>query len=67
MMSVAGLLEHLPGVDVGAVLGARRPSVNRVVSELQVRRLIGVGYRLITGLDATALLAQARQSTERPN
>ncbi len=51
---------------VAALLGARRPSVNKVVSGLQRRRLIDVGYRWITMLDATALLAQAPRSTERP-
>lgn len=48
---------------VAALLGARRPSLNKVVSELRRRRLIDVGYRSITVLDATAQLSQARRST----
>jgi len=52
---------------VAALLGARRPSVNKVISDLQRRGLIDVGYRSIKMLDATALLAQARRSAERPS
>lgn len=52
---------------VAAFVGTRRPSVNKVVSELQRRRIIDVGYGSIPVLDATALLVQARRFTERPS
>ena len=48
---------------VAALLGARRPSVNKVVSDLQRRGFIDVGYRSIKVIDAAALVAQAGRST----
>ena len=48
---------------VAALLGARRPSVNKVVSDLHRRGLIDVGYRSITVIDAAALFAQAGRET----
>ena len=48
---------------VAALLGARRPSVNKVVSDLHRRGLIDVGYRSITVIDAAALVAQAGRET----
>jgi CRP-like cAMP-binding protein len=42
---------------IAALLGARRPSVNRVVRDLQRRRLISVGYRSITIEDRAGLHA----------
>ncbi len=48
---------------VAALLGVRRPSVNKVISDLQHRGLIDVGYRSITLIDRAGLIAQAgRQS-----
>ena len=49
---------------VAALLGAP-PSLNKVISGLRCRRLIDVGYRSITSLDARALWAQAQRSTEQ--
>jgi CRP-like cAMP-binding protein len=42
---------------IAALLGARRPSVNKVLKDLQHRRLIEVGYRTIEILDPPGLRA----------
>ncbi|MGD9702888.1 MAG: Crp/Fnr family transcriptional regulator [Acidimicrobiia bacterium] len=44
---------------IAALLGARRPSVNKVVNDLQRRGVIDVGYRSIRIVDAAALLVLA--------
>jgi len=48
---------------VAALLGARRPSVNKVISDLQRRGFINVGYRSITVIDTAALVAHAGRRT----
>ncbi len=49
---------------IAALLGARRPSVNKVVRDLQRRGLIGVGYRSITIEDRTGLQAVSGRGGE---
>jgi hypothetical protein len=49
----------------GAALLGSPPSLNKVISGRQCRRLIDVGYRSTTSLDARALWAQAQRSTEQ--
>lgn len=51
---------------VAALLGARRPSVNRVVRDLQRRGVLAVGYRSITVIDRPALLAHTGRPADRP-
>jgi CRP-like cAMP-binding protein len=48
---------------VAALLGARRPSVNKVVNDLQRRGIIDVGYRSIKVIDEAGLLIQAGRAT----
>lgn len=48
---------------VAALLGARRPSVNKVISDFQHRGLIDVGYRSIVVLDAPTLAVHAGRRT----
>jgi CRP-like cAMP-binding protein len=44
---------------IAALLGARRPSVNKVVKDLESRGLLTVAYRRITVEDAAKLAAFA--------
>jgi CRP-like cAMP-binding protein len=45
----------LPQATLAELLGARRPSVNRVLKELEARGMIRLGYRRVDILDAAAL------------
>jgi CRP-like cAMP-binding protein len=44
---------------VAALLGARRPSVNKVVKQLERRGIVSVGYRSISVVDVGALASVA--------
>jgi CRP/FNR family transcriptional regulator, cAMP and macrophage regulator len=45
----------LPQATLAELLGARRPSVNRVLKELEARGMIRLAYRRVDILDAGAL------------
>lgn len=45
---------------IAALLGSRRPSVNKVLKDLQRRGVLDIGYRSLTINDREALLAAAR-------
>lgn len=51
---------------IAALLGARRPSVNKALKDLQHRRLIEVGYRTIEILDHAGLVAASGRLEEAP-
>lgn len=47
----------LPQTTVAALLGVRRPSVNRVLRKFARSGLVEIGYGTVQVLDATALAA----------